>query len=509
MKFNILIGGKAGQGPNALADILSKGLIDKGYYAFNSREYESVIRGGHNYNLVSFSDAPISSNPVKIDILVCLDENTDGLHKHKLNKKPIVLKQQKNRTNIFYAGALFKILGLEFSVLEKELRRMKNFDKNIREARQGYSSENSIVNLQKIVREKLFIFESGSFAVAEGAVKSGLEYYYSYPMTPATPVMAEIAQLTKNKEAEHFAIELESEISVINAAIGSSIVGAKAMCGSSGGGFDLMTESLSLCGQAEVPLVLYLAQRPGPSTGLATYTSQGDLNMARYSGHGEFSRIILTPGDAKEALQSTNQAFYLSQKFRLPVIILSDKHLAESKYTFTANNQMILSEKSIIEPERFNSYEHDAKTGIVTEDPKTIISNFQRRLKKQADINKEIETNRQIPSFKIHGNKESKNIILGWGSTKGALLDAIADNNFNCKFIQILCIEPFSEKIKKELSSAAKIFVVENNATSPLSQLIAEKTGIFIDDKNKILKYDGRPFYSDELAEELKKRGVR
>jgi len=112
------------------------------------------------------------------------------------------------------------------------------------------------------------------------------------------------------------------------------------MIGTSGGGFDLMTESLSLCGMAEVPLVFYLAMRPGPSTGVATYTSQADLNLALYSGHGEFPRIVLAPGDPKEAIELTNQAFYFSQKFKIPSIIVSDKHLAESFYTLHDNPKL-------------------------------------------------------------------------------------------------------------------------------------------------------------------------
>lgn len=506
MRFNILIGGKAGQGVNLLADTLSRALISRGYNVFNSREYDSVIRGGHNYNIISASDKLLASNSSGIDILACLDENTEKMHKSRLNKRALVLKFQASKGNMFYAGALFKILGIDFSTLESELKHLKNFEQNMRDARQGYGSEKRTFNMPKLAADKKLRFASGSLAVAEASAKSGLEYYYAYPMTPATPVLMELAQMQLQKNSRHLTIELENEIAVINAAVGSSLTGAKAMCGTSGGGFDLMTEALSLCGQAEIPLVVYLAQRPGPSTGLATYTSQGDLNVARHAGHGEFSRIVLTPGNAKEAISATTEAFYLSQKFRIPVIILSDKHLAESKYTFIDNAKILECKNSITKPERFNSYEHEPKTGIATDNPRIIIKNFKRRLRKQIAIEKEAAKFKQ---FKIHGRENSKNLIVGWGSTKGAILDAITYNNLDAKFLQILYIEPFSRKIAKEIKKhkdKSKIFVIENNATSPLSNLIAEKAGIFIENKNKILKYDGRAFLSDELAAEIKKK---
>jgi 2-oxoglutarate ferredoxin oxidoreductase subunit alpha len=257
-------------------------------------------------------------------------------------------------------------------------------------------------------------------------------------------------------------------------------------------------------------MVFYLSQRPGPGTGVATYTSQGDLNMALHSGHGEFSRLVFAPGDNEEIVRLTNNAFYLSQKFRIPAIIMMDKHLAESKSMF--NEKKILNslreiKSSVKKSERFNSYEHDLKKdNLATEDAKIIQANFERRMQKQLEINK--ETNK-FEMWKGYGNENSGTLLLGWGSTKGAVLDVLENCNtqVNAKFIQILFMEPFpTEDIKREIAKANKVIVIENNSTSPLSRLIAEKTGFFCDDKNKILRYDGRPFFSDELAEEINKR---
>ncbi|MEK6827593.1 MAG: hypothetical protein AABX99_03875, partial [Nanoarchaeota archaeon] len=224
---------------------------------------------------------------------------------------------------------------------------------------------------------------------------------------------------------------------------------------------------------------------------------QGDLELARHAGHGEFPRLIIAPGDPNEAQELTSQAFYFSQKFGIPVIVLSDKHLAESTYTLE-KNPIITHSRKTTKLTRYNSYEKD-KFGCATEDAELIKKNVDERMKKRKEIEKEAE---KFDQFKTYG-KNSKNVVLFWGSTKGAVMDAM--ENINAKFLQILYLEPFPKKIKKEIEGK-NIILIENNATGQLGNLIAEKTGIFIEDKNKILKYDGRPFLNDELRLEIKER---
>ncbi len=494
MRLNILFGGEAGQGPNILTHILGEALVKQGYYVFYARDYQSLIRGGHNFNSLTFSDEPTHSNDSKIDILVALDENTEKMHEKYLKEKGVILNGKHE--NMFFAGKLFKILGLEFSLLEKKLKELeKRFDENIKEAKKGYESCEKNIELSKVLNKKSF-FMNGNQGISEGAINAGLDVYYAYPMTPATNVLGELAE--KQIEKNLTVLELENEIAVINAAIGSAITGAKTMIGTSGGGFDLMTESLSLAGIAEVPLVIYLSQRPGPGTGVATYTSQGDLNIARHSGHGEFSRVVVAGGDPKESSELTSQCFYFSQKFKIPAIVISDKHLGESFYTLREEAK-ITNSKKLTFLKRYNSYETD-KFGCATEDAGIIKKNVEERLKKQKNIGRESENFEQ---YKIYGNKNSKNVVVGWGSTKGAILDSISE--LYVKFIQILYLEPFPKNIKKELENN-NLILVENNSTAQLGSLIAEKTGIFIDDKNKILRYDGRPFLCDELREEIEGR---
>jgi 2-oxoglutarate ferredoxin oxidoreductase subunit alpha len=495
MRINVLFGGQAGQGPNILTQILGRALVKQGYYVFFSRDYQSLIRGGHNFNVLTFSEQPVYSNDSKMDIIIALDENTEKLHEKELKERGVILKG--SRENMYYAGRLFKLLCLDFSILEKELKQLeKRYEENIIEARKGYDEEKQEVCKVIFRNVENPSFMNGNQGISEGAIKSGIDIYYAYPMTPATNVLGELAE--KQIEKNILVLEIENEIAVINAAVGSSITGAKTMIGTSGGGFDLMTESLSLVGMAEVPLVIYLASRPGPSTGVATYTGQGDLQMARYSGHGEFNRLVLSPGDPKECEELTSHAFYFSQKFKIPAIIISDKHLAESFYTLAEKPIITHSEKST-SLKRYNSYEKD-EFGSATENPGIIKKNVENRIKKKKEISEEAK---KFPQYNLFGKRDSKNVIVSCGSTKGAILDAIKD--LDVKFIQVLYIEPFPfPEIKKELFG--NLILIENNATGQLGDIIAEKTGIFIEDKNKILRYDGRPFLADELREEIWRR---
>ena len=510
MKLNILIGGAAGAGPNILTHILAETLVEQGLYVFYSRDYQSLIRGGHNFNVLTLSNEEVYSNDSEIDILIALDESTKKIHEKELKKNGIILEGKYS--NMFFAGRIFKVLGLDFGLLEKQLKKISRFKENLEEAQKGYNSEEQNIDLPEVeIRKKTFM--NGSQGIAEGAIKSGLDIYYGYPMTPATPLLVELA----SKESV-LSIELENEIAVVNAGVGSSIVGKKVMVGTSGGGFDLMTEGLSLCGMAEVPLVFYLAIRPGPSTGVATYTSQGDLKMALNAGHGEFNRVVLAPGEPKEAQELVSQAFYFSQKYKTPTIIISDKHLAESFYTINEEAKITKSEKTT-KLARYNSYEKD-EFGSATENAEIIKKNVEKRLEKKKQIEKEAE---KFEMYKFYGAKESENIIISWGSTKGAILDAIKNSEIEAisdpqssknkqelrgldvNFIQILYLEPFPNEIKKYLENKNAV-LVENDSTGQLADVIREKTGVEIKEENKILRYDGRPFLADELKREIERR---
>jgi len=514
MRLNILIGGKAGQGINAVSGIVSSVLVKWGYFTFNYRDYPSLIRGGHNFNVLSVSDERIGSNESRIDGIVAMDENTIKLHKTKLKKEGFVIdfkgfESLGRNLNIALAGALIRILGIDKNLLIEEVEKQFHSKEANAAAEKGFNSKEKKYDLKKL-NNKITVF-NGSQAVAQGAINSKIDLFISYPMTPATGLLHELAG--KAKEHGFNIFQPENEIAAINQALGASFTGAKTLTGTAGGGFDLMTEGLSFQGQSEIPLVVYLASRPGPSTGVPTYSMQDDLNVALRGGHGDFPRIVIAPGDPIECVEKTNEAFYLAEKFNCLSIILSDKHLAESEFSsdkkpnkiIPVNIKRALPGQAIV---KASSYEHD-KFGNTTENAGIIKQNAEARLKKYEEIKNECN---KFQMIKIYGNKNAKNLIIGWGSTKTVILDAldaidssIKTGKGNHKFLQVLYLKPLSNQIKEEIikaqKSGGKIILVENNSTGQLGRLIREKTGIKI--KNRILKYDGRPFTSDELKSEI------
>ncbi|MBU0466117.1 MAG: 2-oxoacid:acceptor oxidoreductase family protein [Nanoarchaeota archaeon] len=503
MRLNIVIGGKAGQGINKVSEIVSQTLTNQGYFTFNYRDYPSIIRGGHNFNILSISDKKIESHESKLDGIVAMDDNTIKVHEKALKKDSFVIKPDNflefgRNLNVALAGALIKILGIDKKILIEEIKEQLNNPESLKAAEKGYESQTKKFDLKKL-NNKITIL-SGSKAVTQGAINSGIDIYFAYPMTPATPVLHELA----SEQLKHncLVFQNENEIAVANAALGASFSGAKVMVGTSGGGYDLMTEALSLQGMTEIPLVVYLASRAGPATGIPTYTMQNDLGIALYGGHGEFPRVVIAPGNPIEAIEITNHAFYLAEKFNTASIILSDKHLAESEFSSEEKpskplkikiERPIPGEKKVV---KASSYESD-KYGYSTEDPFLAKKNADERIKRYEEIKKECK---KFEMIKFHGKKDSKNLIIGWGSTSGAIKDAIQD--LDAKFLQVLYLKPLSDEIKEQMQKAKKIILVEGNVTGQLGRLLREKTGISI--KNRILKYDGRPFRSDELKEEIR-----
>jgi 2-oxoglutarate ferredoxin oxidoreductase subunit alpha len=504
MKLTIIIGGAAGQGINKVSEIISNVLSKQGYFTFNYRDYASLIRGGHNFNTLTISDEPIESHESKAEILVALDERTIKTHKQALKKNGLTIlgdqfKDEGRNLNVALAGSLTKILGIPIEELESEIKsQFKESEKAIIAAKKGFDSQETKHQLKKLNNQTTIL--SGSQAIAKGAINSNIDLYIAYPMTPATNAMHELAK--DQVENNLMVFQAENEIAAANIALGASFAGAKTMTGTSGGGFDLMSETLSLQGQSEIPLTVYLASRPGPATGVPTYTAQADLDLALRAGHGEFPRIVVAPGNPTETIEKTSEALYLAEKFRTLSIILSDKHLAESEFSSTSKPKPTLKFK-IKRPVpgtdlvKNSSYETN-KFGNSTESYTQAEENANKRLKKYSDIKKYIQ--KKFEMTKIHGNKKSKNLIVGWGSTSGAIKDAIKD--LDAKFLQVLYCKPLSPQIKKEIEKANKVILVECNVTGQLGRLIREKTGIKIE--NRLLKYNGRPFHSDELNKLIK-----
>jgi 2-oxoglutarate ferredoxin oxidoreductase subunit alpha len=372
---------------------------------------------------------------------------------------------------------------------------------------------------------------AGNDAIGLGAVASGLKFYSAYPMTPSTGIMNYIA----GKEEEYGVLveQAEDEIAAINMALGASFAGVRAMTGTSGGGFALMVEGLSLAAMTETPVVIALAQRPGPATGFPTRTEQGDLEFALYSAHGEFPRVILAPGTPEQAFLLTNKAFEMAEKYQVPVIILTDQYLADSEWTFDRFDTNIIRysdrrlrgdalKKQVVykrhtfteigvypmglpgESEHLivtDSDEHD-EDGHMVEDAATRVKMVEKRLfKKLPAIKKDIS-----PPF-FYGSDKPEIVIAGWGSTYGLLKEAVDElsDELDISMLHFTDIYPLPGRDRLDyidiLKSAEISICIENNATSQFARLIRAGTGFRFSDN--INKFDGRPFTLEGLIGEI------
>jgi 2-oxoglutarate ferredoxin oxidoreductase subunit alpha len=571
MDYSIKIGGEAGQGIQTIGGTLAILFAKSGYNVFTNQDYESRIRGGHNFYQVRLSDKPISASSDTIDILVALDKESIKYHAQELTENGYIiydssaLKEKHeapyfldipfvslaiehggNRimANSVAIGSVLGMLGENLDILSNIFDEIfgKKGDEiikgNINAANAGhdyavahcerckaFSTGDSDVAMQP----KMLI--AGNDAIGLGAVASGLKFYSAYPMTPSTGIMNYIA----GKEAEYGIIveQAEDEISAINMALGASFAGVRAMTGSSGGGFALMVEGLSLAGMTETPIVVALAQRPGPATGFPTRTEQGDLLFAIYSGHGEFPRVIFAPGTPEQAFILTNKAFEISEKYQVPVIIITDQYLADSEWTFdrfdlnkVSYSDQRLRGNVLQDSKEYNRHtftesgvsamgvpgdsthlvvtdsdEHD-ESGHMVEDAGTRDKMVDKRLfKKLPGIREEIS-----PPV-IYGDEKPDIVFVCWGSNYGILKEVVnllsGDNKIAMMHFSEIYPLPDTAKINylEILRNASLTFCIENNATGQFARLIRAETGFEF--KVKINQYDGRPFKVNSLLEEL------
>ena len=569
MDYSIKIGGEAGQGIQTIGDTLAKVFSRTGYHVFTHQDYESRIRGGHNFFQIRFSDNPVTASRDKTDILVALDKESIQLHEKELTEHgqiiydSAVLKQKyenhhfldvpfidlavkhsgnKIMANTVAVGAVLGMLGMKLDILAKIIE--DTFEKkgaeiikgNINAAKVGYDfAREKCLRCNFIVKGaqgKTFMLINGIESIGVGAISSGCRFYSAYPMTPSTGIMNYLAG--KEKEYGIIVEQAEDEIAAINMALGASFAGVRAMTGTSGGGFALMVEGLSLAAMTETPIVIALGQRPGPATGLPTRTEQGDLQFALYTAHGEFPRVIFAPGTPEQAFYLTNKAFDIAEKYQMPVIILFDQYFADSQWTFEGFDLSRIKYvdyrlrgdafKNLSEYKRHaftetgvsplgipgdskhlvvtDSDEHDEE-GHIIEDSETRIKMVQKRLfKKLSLIQQEIEP----PTF--YGDSSPEIVIVGWGSTYGVLKETVDKLSKNKKIAMLHFSEiypfplPAAPLPYLTLLNEAKLSIcIENNATGQFARLLRSETGYEF--KHKINKYDGRPFTVEGLTGEL------
>jgi 2-oxoglutarate ferredoxin oxidoreductase subunit alpha len=571
----LLVGGEAGAGITRSGFLFAKTCLRGGLYVFGANDYQSLIRGGHNFYTVRADAEMVYSQADTVDLLLALNKETILFHKdelvagagviydgdqveltyEELEREDIKLYPVPLRNivkelegpqimeNTVALGAAIALLDYDLELLNSVLRdtfNPKTAELNIEAAKQGYNYArehhgNSFgYRLQKTGSAgKKRIFLTGNEAIGLGALNAGCKLYAAYPMTPATSILHFLAPL--EREYKMIVIQTENEIAAVNMVAGASYAGVRSMTATSGGGFCLMSEGLGMTGMTETSPVIVLVQRPGPSTGLPTYSAQGDLRFAIHASQGEFPRVVIAPGNVEESFCKTIEAFNLAEKFQIPALIISDKYLAESHGTaepFDQNRIGIDRGKLITETEymgeeeykrhkftedgispraipgtkgaivRTNADEHN-ELGYTTEDPVLTTKMTDKRFKKLDALTKELEN---YETTKLYGPEEADVTIIGWGSTKGPIREALkilSKEDVKVNYLQIVYLHPFpADKVQRILQSAKKTIVVENNKTSQLSSLIREHLLRTVD--HKILKYDGRPFNPVALSQSIK-----
>lgn len=567
MDLTIKIAGEAGQGLQTIGQLLSKAFARKGFNVFANQVLQSRIRGGHNWFQIRVSDNRVLVPSDTVDILVALDKESSSHTKELTNNSITIFDStlakieaekglsldlplekiakdnggNKLMSNTVAAAAVLGIVEYDINILFDLIRESfgdKGKDAaqvNIKIAQGGYDftyrkiKGNKLPVLGSLSGAKKMLM-SASEAVALGALASGCKFISAYPMSPSTGIMTYLA--SKENELGVVVEQSEDELASINIALGASYAGVRAMTASSGGGFALMVEGLSLLGMTETPLVIVDAQRPGPATGLPTRTAQEDLEYAIFSGHGEFPRAVLAPSTIEDAFYLAVKAFNLADKYQIPVIILSDQFLADSLLTIdTLDIDNIKIERNILSDEELknikdykryqitesgispralpgnpyslvvvDSDEHDER-GHITEDVDYVRPEMvKKRNRKNTGLLKEMQ-----PPLR-YGPEMLENVLIGWGSTYGALKEAVDILNSDKEKVSLIHFSevwPLNKKYFDFLDKAKFVCVAENNFRGQFAHLIAATAGKIIE--NKINKFNGLAFTAAEIVKEYKR----
>ena len=554
------IAGAAGQGIQTIGDLLCEVCHQSGLFIFSVDDFESRIRGGHSFNLLRISDKELVAPGNRLDILICINKDTYDLHKEELLSEGLAIVNAeepgpKNKTrfdiplkklaeeaghkitaNTVAAGAVLAILGTPFSLLADVLKKRfavkgdKVVALNIAAAKKGFDAVKGLsrnTGFTWKAKQNHNIVLSGAKAAALGALAADCRFFPFYPMSPATGVITNVVPYAEKLPV--VVEQAEDEIAAVMMAIGASFAGVRAMTATSGGGFCLMTEGLGLAAMTETPLVIVNAQRPGPSTGLATRTGQADLLFSIHASQDEFPRFVFAPGTPVETYETMKRAFHLAEKYQVPAIVLLDQFLATSRVTeknsltveseierfFEQNNsenndnpylRYALVEDGV-SPQRLpcsgpglvriTGNEHDPE-GHISENAENKIAMTQKRSAKLPAMIKEMDAPLLV-------NPAAPVFFVGWGSTRGNILEAV--ERLRAQSIEIGAalfkdLWPMDRKAIGKVLDDKQLIMVEQNESGQLGRLLAQEVGISAFDT--ILKYDGRPFFPDYIVEKAK-----
>lgn len=555
MDFNVLIGGAAGQGMETLASILERVLKKNGFEVFTVRDYMSRVRGGHNFIQVRFADHKLYSHWDEVDGIIALNEETVEIHSGKLRgggfivcDEELKIEDEKllklplkniakdiGNPRVFgnvALGAVLKLFGIGVEKAEVILKEYFNEEiakQNVQAFNEGYKLVDTRFEAVSSGSDESILI-NGNEAIGLGAITANCKFYSAYPMTPSTSIMNYIA--SKMAEAEIVVEQAEDEIAAVMMAIGASYAGARAMTGTSGGGFSLMVEALGLSGMAEIPLVIANIQRPGPVTGLPTRTEQSDLKFVISASQGEFPRMVIAVRNPEDAFYQTVRAFNIADKYQIPVIIMGDQYLADYTTTlkpFDLNSVKIerhLSNDEYMGDREYKKYaytdsgisprivpgkvpgqkvlidsdEHD-EYGMITESAEVRKKMVDKRMHKLELLKEEL----QEPEF--IGEDDFDTLIVAWGSLYGPVKEAIGllNEEGSVKKYGALVfgdIWPLPQGILAEKAKKAKSLInIEQNATGQLASVITEQTGIKC--TSSLLKYDGRQLSAQEIYKQI------
>ena len=567
------IGGEAGFGIKSAGMMYGKIFMKAGYEIFDYTEYPSLIRGGYNTFQLMVDVESAKSVTYHVDILIALNQQTitESLDEVSVNGVVIydsakvklspakaktkkinalglplgeLAKQAGNQLmrNVVAIGATLALVDQNLTIANRVVKNnfkskgQKIVDQNIKALKLGfdYTKQNykqDFICCLKNLKANDNILISANESLALGSLAAGLNFYVAYPMTPSSSILHFLAStaVKTGTVVKH----AEDEIGVINMALGAANAGARTMVATSGGGIALMTESLGLAALTETAIVMVNVQRVGPATGMPTWTEQADLQFMIHAAPADFPRIIIAPGDTQEAFEIGAEAMNIAEIYQTPVIIISDKLIAEGNTTVSKfstknikiNRGKLLNQAQLSKIKNYrryklsadgisprtipgmkgglyiaNSDEHD-DYGFSCEESKNRIDQVHKRQAKLDNFAK------KMPQPKIYGNPKAKKTVVFWGSNKGVLLDAYnrLERKYQqkIKIMQLQYIWPFPTKFVTDVLTKSKdILLIENNSNAQLGNLIAQETGILI--KNKFLKYDGRPFYREEIIQKLK-----
>jgi 2-oxoglutarate ferredoxin oxidoreductase subunit alpha len=540
--FTFMVGGRAGQGVKKAASAASSLFASMGRHVFQMDDYQSLIRGGHNFSVVSTALREITSQYGKADLIVALDRRSYDLHLGDLAEGGTLVRNSDEipdgqgigvaitaqakafpdamlRSGLAGVVSLCALVGLSKDETRELVRReyARDVENNLAFADRIYDavSGSAQVALERGERPRALV--AGYEAIGLGAAAAGLDVYLAYPMTPSSPLLHYLA--AHDKELGVVVVHPENEIAVANMGVGCTFAGARTMVGTSGGGFALMEEAFSLAGMAESPLLFFLGQRPGPSTGVPTYTAQSDLRFALNQGHGEFARIVASPGSVEEAYRLTAEMLALVWRFQTPGILLTDKHLSEAtvtsdlavdvaawaeplthagggyrRYLDTADGVSPMLFPPSGEIIKWNSYEHD-ESGITTEDAAGIAKMQVKRTKKIEAIEQFLKGRKTVNVYGSGGPT-----IFTYGSTTMSVLEALRVGGIEATVVQPMYLDPLPVWVLEEYEDSYPIFV-EQSVTGQFATLLQEKAGILA--AGVVAKYDGRPFDPVDLAAKL------